>query len=101
MTIETPVELINPLTPSTVVPQKLVLYLPDELPDAPTVTIAVEATSYEPELKRRCTIYREVDLPTAAVKAAFAMENLKVKLVPEAANLLLQAFNYRIATPQS
>ena len=99
MNIPIQVELLNPELPSIVRPTELVIYLPDELPNTPTVTVAIEAKSYEPELRRRCTIYREVDLPTSAVAACFTMQNLKVKIVPEAAEALLASFNYKIVAP--
>ena len=73
--------------------QTLTVYVPDEMPEGDTVTIAVEAI--EQRTGYKATIYREVVLPKAAVIASFTYKDGKVVVVKDAAAQLLAGFNYK------
>ena len=89
-----PIELLDATKPVQVAPQELTVYIPDELPEGDTIRIAVEAIETRPIWK--ATIYREVDLPKAAVLASFKQEGLKLVINPDAVNQLLAMFNYKL-----
>jgi len=92
---ELQVELLDKAKPVAVAPQTLTIYIPDELPEGDTVTIAVEA--YEKRIDGYAKRYREVILPKAAVLASFKLNGLKVEVDAEKAGQLLAMFNYKIA----
>ena len=97
MNHELQVELLDATKPVTVAPQKLTIYIPDELPDTDTIKIAVEA--YEKRVDGHAIIYREVTLPKAAVLASFKLNGLKVEVDAEKAAQLLAMFNYKFPDP--
>lgn len=90
---ELQVELLDKTKPVQVAPQKLTIYIPDELTEADDITIAVEAK--EERKDGYAIVYREVVLPKAAVLASFKLNGLKVEVDKEKASQLLALFNYK------
>ena len=95
MTHELQVELLDATKPVQVAPQKLTIYIPDELPDTDTIKIAVEARQQRAD--GYAIVYREVELPKAAVLASFKLNGLKVQVETAQAEQLLAMFNYKLA----
>lgn len=87
------VQLIDEAKAPVVRAQTLTVYVPDEMPEGDTVTIAVEAI--EQRTGYKATIYREIVLPKSAVIASFTYQQGKVVVVEEAAAALLANFNYK------
>ncbi len=92
-----PVQLIDDTKAPVVKPQRITIFLPDELPDTEHMIIATEAV--EERAGWKATIYREIILPTAAVAECFKLEGIKVVVDPTKAAALLALFNYQIAPP--
>ncbi len=90
-----PVHLIDESKAPVVKAQRLTIFLPDDLPDTPTIVIATEA--YEERSGYWAKIYREVELPTASVAACFKLEGIKVVVDTNKAAALLAMFNYQTA----
>lgn len=97
------VQLLNPATPPTVAPSEITVYLPDKIPSTPFILVGTEAvenretiTDNGNKLKFKATLYREVELPTAAVKECFRLntETLKTEVDPTKAAALFAMFNY-------
>lgn len=98
------VEAIDAAKVPAVTPSVITLYLTDTPPDTPTMIVATEAieerTSPMPsgapgELRYKATIYREVELPTEAVKACFKPVGWKMVVDVDKAAALLAMFNYK------
>jgi hypothetical protein len=93
------VELLDKSKPVAVAPTELTVFIPEELPEGDTIRIAVEAVEVKPMW--RATIYREVDLPKAAVLSAFQQQGLKLVIKEDVVGQLLAMFNYKLRNDEN
>ncbi len=94
-----PVQLIDEAKAPIIKPQRITIFLPDELPDTELMVMGTEAVEERPGW--RAVIYREITLPTAQVAPCFKLEGIKVVVDATKAAALLALFNYQIPPPPS